>query len=532
MSNSQSKVGSKVPIWLWLILVPLTLAVVGGIILSLVPPDLAEVYAEATELLSQPNREKDFDSKLRLLESDPAYANHVHMLQGRVAMSQNREPMALRLFSKVSEDSPLAAEASQRAGDAHSRSGNFEKAVEAYRSALEKDSGDGLKSRMSLASLYFMAGGIQLATEELNKNLELDQEHEPSHILRARVRIFLDQHDLALEDFEAVLNSPGKFSSSAPEFVEQYFQSLIESNDLEKLEEVAKAHLATVSSPITKSAVLTRIGEYRAAMVTLQSMEGQAGPTPQLKEAKLDLLLAEGNVDEAKLLAKELITSAPRKLSVMKLAAKTFEASGESRMQKIAEENVAGLLDLKAQLRSAIDAVSDNITDVPGRVKVARLFGEVAEYTQMDSWYRVSVMLDSSVNEEYLKARSGETLPRTPLVSFDEPAEEPPAENEGSDDDKKQPPANQEESDNDDSEKMDTEKEDSQKQASEEKATTEKEEVKKEETKKEEVKESAEAKTEPDSTRTENKERASEAATKEPEPSKKADTAEVPKKKE
>ena len=538
MSNSQSKVGSRVPIWLWLILVPLTLAVISGIIVSLIPPDLDKVYAEAEALLSTPDSKEKFESKMRLLESDSAYADHANMLRGRVALSQNREPMALKLFGKVTEGSPLEAEAAQRAGDAHSRIGNFGEAVKSYRRALEKDSEGGLASRMSLASLYFIAGGIQLALNELDQNIELDQQHEASRVLRAQIRVFLDEPKLALEDFEAVLDSPGKFSSTPPDFVEAYLKCLVDLNELEKLEEVADAHLATVANGTTKSTVLTRLGEFRAAMVTLQSREGQASPPAVLNEAKLDLLLAEGNIESAELLAKEVVKSSPRRLSAMKLVAKTFEAAGNTRMQKIAEENVAGLLDLKTQLRSAIDDVSDNITDVPGRLKVARLFGEVAEYAQMNSWYRVIVMLDPSAKEEYQKVLLGETLPRGPVVPFDEPKEEEPAESgDGdNDNDKMDEAAKQSEADSDGSEMKASEKNGSQKQSTEKKTeqpdSKDKTGEDKDAAKAEEMKEATEAKPEPEAAKTKVEETAGKDASKESEPAKKADAPEASDKKD
>lgn len=423
MSNSQSKVSSGPPIWLWLILVPVTLAVIGGVIVSSIPPDLDKVYAEAKELLIDPNRSEEFEKKMRLLEADPAYADHVSMLRGRIALAQNREPMALKFFSRVAEGSSLESEAAQRSGDAHRRAGDFEKAVGAYRLGLEKDTGDGLKSRMNLASLYFMAGGIDLAMDQLNQNIEIDSAHEPSRILRAKIRIFRDEFETAREDFEAVLDSPGKFSSSPPDFVAEYFKCLVQLDDVAKLEEVAKAHLGTISDQKIKSSVLCKLGAYRDAMVALQSMEGPESQSAASKAAKLELLLSEGNLNEAKLLAKELITLVPRDITTMKLAAKTFEASGETRLQKIAEENVDQLLDLKRQLRAAIDEVSGNITDGPGRAKVAKLFGEMTDFRQMDSWFQVAVMLDNSLNAEFMKARSGEGLPSGPLVSFDEPTE-------------------------------------------------------------------------------------------------------------
>ena len=222
----------------------------------------------------------------------------------------------------------------------------------------------------------------------------------------------------------------------------------------------------------------------------------------------------------------------------MKLVAKTFEAAGNTRMQKIAEENVAGLLDLKTQLRSAIDDVSDNITDVPGRLKVARLFGEVAEYAQMNSWYRVIVMLDPSAKEEYQKVLLGETLPRGPVVPFDEPKEEEPAESgDGdNDNDKMDEAAKQSEADSDGSEMKASEKNGSQKQSTEKKTeqpdSKDKTGEDKDAAKAEEMKEATEAKPEPEAAKTKVEETAGKDASKESEPAKKADAPEASDKKD
>lgn len=433
MSNSPSKVNSGPPIWLWLILVPLTLAVIGGVIFSSIPPNLDDAYEAAVEAIQDPNGQDAFDKKLALLETDPAYTEHVSLLKGQVAMNQNRDPMALKLFAEIPKGSPLKAEADRRSGDAYRRMGEFNEAVDAYRQALERESGNGLEARMNLASLYFSAGAMELARIELDHNIEIDPSHESSRILRARLRIFRDEHELAREDFEQVLNSPGKYSSSSPEFVTEYFKCLVSLKDVEKLREVAQSHLGTIEDSTVRSSVLSEIGEYREAMVALQAMAGPETQSGTYKAAQLKLLLAEGNYDEAKLLAKEIVGLIPRDIPTMRLVAKAFEAGGETRMQKIAEENLDQLLDLKSQLREAIDQVSDNITDGPGRAKVARLYAQLTDYPQMDSWYNVAAMLDDSLTPEYMEARSGEGIPTTPLVSFDEPAAEK-TEDEASED--------------------------------------------------------------------------------------------------
>lgn len=420
MSNSPSKVNSGPPIWLWLILVPLTVIVIGGVIITSIPPDLDAVYAEAEELLKDPNKKDSFEKKMAQLEASPEYSDHVNLLRGRVALAQNRELMALKLFGKVSEGSPLEAEAARRSGDAHRRAGDFELAVQSYRSGLDKDKGDGLESRMNLASLYYMAGGIDLAEAELNRNIEIEPNHEPSRMLRARMRVFLEDFEAAREDFEVVLNSPGKYSSAPPDFVGEYFRCLVELDAVEKLEEVALAHLGTVPDPTIKSSVLCKLGEYREAMIVLQGVDSPETESPATKAAQLELLLTEGNHREASVLAAELVTLAPRDLSILQLAAKAFEANGEDRMLNVAEQNIEKLSAIKDQLQSAIKEVSGDITNGPGRAKVARLFGQLGQYREMDSWFQVAVMLDESLADEYVKARAGEGWPTGPIVSFDE----------------------------------------------------------------------------------------------------------------
>ena len=417
MSNSPSKVNSGPPIWLWLILVPFSLVVIGAIVVSFLPEDLDKVYEEAEAVMLDPNKKDVFNQKIAILKKDEAYADHVNLLEGRLALAQSRIPKALELFGKIKAGSLFEAEAALRTGDAHRAAGDFDKAVTSYRLAVEKETGEDLSARMNLASLYNVAGGINLASAELDRSIEINPAHDSSRILRAQIRTFQEDYKAAREDFEAVLTSPGKFSSVPPDFVTEYFQCLMQLNDIETLKEVAKAHLSSVGDSAVKGSVLCKIGEYREAMVALQANP----PNSAVKTAMLELVILEEKLDEAKTLANELVRTSPRNLEVMTLAAKAFAACQETEQQKIAEENRDQLLDLKRQLHAAVDAVASDISNGPGRAKAARLFAELADYQEMDRWYQIATMLDPSLAEEYKKFRSGEGFPTGPLVPFPDP---------------------------------------------------------------------------------------------------------------
>lgn len=436
MSNSPSKVNSGPPIWLWLILVPLTLAVIAGLYINSIPPDLEKAYQEAVTALDDRTGKELFEEKLAVLEGVPEYENHVRYLKGRLATNQQRVPKALKLFAEVPDDSPLKPEVDRRIGDAYRQIGEFKKSIEAYRRSVDADPEGGLDARMNLASLYLFAGALDLASVELDKNLKLDPTHEDSHIMRANLRITREDYEKAKEDFEAVLDAPGKFSSTPPHFVTAYFQCLIKLKEKEKLKELAKAHLGVISDPPLKSSVLSEIGEYREAMLSLQGAEGAVTQDPNYKQAQLKLLLLEENNVEAGRLANELIALFPRNLDVLKLASQTFAATEETELKARVDENIQQILKLKEQLNEAIAKVSQDVTNGPGRAEVARLYRELADYQKMDSWFRIAQMLDSSLSAEYEAARGGEGFPKTPLVPFEAPAEEKqPTES----DNKKQP---------------------------------------------------------------------------------------------
>ena len=422
MSNSPSKVNSGPPIWLWLILVPFSLVVIGAILVSFLPEDLDKVYEEAEAVMLDPNKKDVFNQKIAILKKDEAYADHVNLLEGRLALAQSRIPKALELFGKIKAGSLFEAEADLRTGDAHRAAGDFDQAETSYRLAVEKETGEDLNARMNLASLYNVAGGINLASAELDRSIEINPAHDSSRILRAQIRTFQEDHKAAREDFEAVLTSPGKFSSVPPDFVTEYFQCLMKLNDIETLKEVAKAHLGSVGDSAVKGSVLCKIGEYREAMVALQA----SPPNSAVKTAMLELVILEEKLDEAKTLANELVRTSPRNLEVMTLAAKAFAACQETEQQKIAEENRDQLLDLKRQLHAAVDAVASDISNGPGRAKAARLFAELADYREMDRWYQIATMLDPSLTEEYKKFRSGEGFPTGPLVPFPDPEDVKP----------------------------------------------------------------------------------------------------------
>lgn len=120
-------------------------------------------------------------------------------------------------YERTLKDAPESARIYYNLGVAYAGAGQSEKAIAAYKRAIELDAGY-TDAYCNLGVIYSMAGENKKAEELYNKTLEINPNHPNAHNNLGLTYYQNGQYDLALEHFEKAIELGHKIS---PEFIDK-----------------------------------------------------------------------------------------------------------------------------------------------------------------------------------------------------------------------------------------------------------------------------------------------------------------------
>lgn len=392
----QTQAAGGVPWYLWVLIAPVSIAIIIGVIVSQVPEDPEQIYQEALETVDDREQKEEFSAALARLEAYPEYESHVLLLKGMKAAAETRDPRALEYFEKAAENKGLAAIAYRRAAASHAKMGEYMVAIKSYEKSLAEEP-DSPETLLMLAQLYYGIGGLTHSISIIDEILEANPEDRTARAMRAREYKDLLDHETALEDFSLLLKTPGDRAAASPETIQGYMECLLAVKDTDRIKEAWSEFGADIPDPVFKKRLQVAAGELEGLEMEIEeSKRGQTGPP--LDGIEADMLVLEKQFSKAADSVKKAIRYYPRDPAVYETAVVVFRETGEADWLAAAEKNLKLLRDVEKTLTASIQKIGDDSQDGKLRVKVGDQFLKLGLVNRALRWYNVALIVQPEID--------------------------------------------------------------------------------------------------------------------------------------
>lgn len=416
MTDAPAKVksGGGIPWYLWILIVPVTIAIICGVFLTRIPEDPAELYQKALKH-ADANESKELSRLVQKLEQFPDYSAEVNLLKGIEASASSRDPRALEFFAKAAEDEELAALAYRRSGSSHAKMQQYKEAIAAYEKSLASEP-DNLETQLMVAQLYFGIGSLTHSMSLLDKILEADPEYRTARAMRGLQRQELQDYSGALSDYAQLLQTPGDKASASPDTIKGYLECIIELNDKEKLAIAREEFLGDVPDEDLKWNLVIACGEFDPVKEQIRTNKGQGMPSQPMDKYEAKMALLEDRIPQASNSVKQAIKTFPRDPKVFELAVEIFKKSGEQKWLAAAEANLQQLNDINAESIAAMKAVGPDTSDASSRIRAGDQQRKLGQAMKSLRWYSVAKVVDPESTPPTMDDVFGEFATITTLV--------------------------------------------------------------------------------------------------------------------
>ena len=368
-----SRTGSSIPWFMWVLMIVLSVSVVIGVVVTLIPEDPKEVLAEAESLLQSPDRDS-FKSALERLKTYPQYKAEAALLEGQDLSNRDRESGAIELYTTAteSEDKLIRARAERFIARSYFKLGRFEDALKHYETSLAENPEDPTSAIM-LAQMFNSMGCVAHATKYADSVLEDEPENRVALELRGNLHLKMFEFDEAIETYGKLLKSPGDRATASPMVVRGYVTSLLETQDRhqELLQKAHKELTRSLSSDPIQWDLAVACGETEsvAQQIEMNSTPQSNGHVARLRAR---MALIKDDIEEAETNIRQAIGAMPRNYDVFRVAAIVYAETGDQKYVDNANANMAKINEARAELTQLFVDIRDDVKSVEPREKIIR----------------------------------------------------------------------------------------------------------------------------------------------------------------
>lgn len=393
-TTSQAAIRGGLPWWLWTMIVLTTIAIGVAAVVALTPEDPAEIYDAALQQFEQSKME-DFAVSIARLSKFPAFSDHVLLLEGMQAASQNRDPRALELFAQAEKNEQLRARVLQRKGTCYAKIGDFKNAIRAYEESLELESTNAERTRLLIAQLYYTVGALAHAQSVLDELIEAAPDNRDAVTLRGNIQSELYKYPEAIADFGSLLETPGDRAAASPELVTNYITFILQEDDTERIERAAQDFGADIPEMPLFMRLQLALGKKEEIRTNLIGARDPANPDAR-RLLKLEVMLAidDGKFDEAAKSLLDALQLYPRDPEMFEMAARIFGEIGDAENVAIAEENLKQLAAIRQSFLDVINEIGNDIENADLRFQAADILVDLADPLAARRWYTVAALID------------------------------------------------------------------------------------------------------------------------------------------
>ena len=425
--NQPVRVKGGLPWWLWAMLVVATIVIGTGVIISSAPVDPDEVFQTALKSFDA-HDQPAFNKALATLKKTEGYESHLALLLGMQASVQNRDPLALDYYNEAIKHDDVKPLALQKRGAVLTKLGDYKEAIAGYEEAIGLAPDTENLSRVLLARLYYAVGALQLAEKTLDVVKASEPENKDARGMLAQIKLDQNRYADALEEYLAILSSPGAFSSASPALMSGYTRCIVKLKDKERLRVVSDEHIALLEDMALKTAVqieLDDIERFRKIVIDGASTETSAVDT---KVAAARIEFAAGDLRNAEKFLNQCLEILPREIDVMELAVKLYAKNNQPEKLAIAQQNLDKLLDIEGQRIALLKEMGDNIDNARQRFDLAKISIDLGKFPDGQKWFGVAVAIDPSIAQECATAAEEAYKNYGLHIPFTKPEETKPEE--------------------------------------------------------------------------------------------------------
>lgn len=392
-NNSNSSVNSGIPWWIWVLIVPVTIAVIVGTVLSQIPEDPEAIYTETRALLDSGNIEAA-ETQVARLDEFPDYSSHAELIRGILAYARQREPIAIQHLQKASEHPDLKSEAFEIMGGSYARTGDYRNAVRSYQQATEADP-DNVNALLKLAQFHFAIGGIHHAVKLVEDLIE--DGNKAALTLRATARFDLGRYEEALKDYARLLETPGDRAAASPDLIDRYVVAALETDNKEHIEIAVDEFARMMANKMLSASLHAASGDTDSAKRMIEEMQ-HLSEYPGISKLQADVAYRLGDFKQAENFILKAVPLYPRDRATYQLARKIFEESGNEQALKATVENIEQLNDLQEQFRNIVAEIGDDIENAQLRVDAVDVLIQLAQPQDAIKWNQVASIIDPSLD--------------------------------------------------------------------------------------------------------------------------------------
>lgn len=392
-NNSHSSVNSGVPWWIWVLIVPVTIAVVIGTVVSQMPEDPEAIYTETRALLNSGNME-EAEQQVARLDEFPEYASHAELIRGILAYARQREPIAIQHLQKASEHEALRSEALEIMGGSYARTGDYRNAVKSYQQATEADP-DNVNAVLKLAQFHFAIGGIHHAVKLVEHLIE--DGNKAALTLRATARFDLGRYEEALADYAKLLETPGDRAAASPDLIDRYVVAALETDNKEHIEIAVDEFARMMANKMLSASLYAASGDMDSAKRMIEEMQ-HLSEYPGISKLQAEVAYRLGDFKQAENFILKAVPLYPRDRATYQLARRIFEESGNEQALKASVENIEQLNDLLEQFRNIVAEIGGDIENAQLRVDAVDVLIQLAQPQDAVKWNQVAGIIDPSLD--------------------------------------------------------------------------------------------------------------------------------------
>ena len=207
MNKPVPKVNSGVPWWLWVVMIPITGAVIFGVLTTSASVEPQELYEERLQaLVSFEGTKEEADNTIARLKTEPGFENKVVLLESLLDSNRNRHPRALKKLQQIVDDEELRPFVLERIAFSHIKCRDYNGAEAAYNDAIATKDPDAVHAaRLGLAVMYGNIGAYELAIEVATEGLKQNEDENGLRMMRGSSYTELQEYEKAVADFETCL---------------------------------------------------------------------------------------------------------------------------------------------------------------------------------------------------------------------------------------------------------------------------------------------------------------------------------------
>lgn len=406
---------------MWVLMIVLSVSVVIGVVVTLIPEDPKEVLAEAEDLLQSPDRDA-FYSALERLKTFPQYKAEAALLEGQDLSNRDRELGAIEIYTTATEsgDKLIRARAQRLIARSYFKLGQFENALKHYEDSLKENPEDPTSAIM-LAQMFNSMGCVAHATTYADKVLEAEPDNRVALELRGNLYLKMFEFEQAIETYGKLLKSPGDRATASPMVVRGYVTSLLETQEQhqELLQKAHKELTRSLSSDPIQWDLAVACGETESVAQQIQ-MNATPESNGHVVRLRARMALVNDDIEQAEKNIRQAILAMPRNYDAFRVAAIVYGKTGDQKYVDLANANMAKIDEARAELTQLFVDISDDVKSTEPREKIVRAqikLGNIPGAREMVAQIRA---LDKSASLRLNDEIDALTLP-DPFVPFNFP---------------------------------------------------------------------------------------------------------------